>query len=445
MSTSVHDRSTAATEARVPPLESVLPALELVHTPRLIRRIGWVITFVLIAVPLLLALAPWQQNVAGTGRVVSFDPVKRQQAIQAPIEARVKRWFVVEGQRVEPEQPIVELEDNDPTLLERLQQEVKALEDRITRARERIESLGLQIDNLRLSRQNTESAAQERLRAAEQNVEAARKSLLEQDAVLQQRKLNYERQRELRKSGVTSQLDLEVAERDYKGAEAELGRREAALRSAERSMLGAQAELSRSVADADAIIRAAEAALASAKGDLAAAERELQPTLVRRNRQQAQFITAPVAGTIHRLLATAADGGALVKAGDRLAVIVPDIIDSVVEINVSGNDMPLLRVGSPVRLQFEGWPAVQFVGWPSVAVGTFGGRIRLIDPTDDGKGNFRILVEPDPSDRTPWPSANVLRPGVRANGWILLETVPLWWEVWRQLNGFPPTVPEPKA
>jgi hypothetical protein len=118
----------------------------------------------------------------------------------------------------------------------------------------------------------------------------------------------------------------------------------------------------------------------------------------------------------------------------------------VTELQIDGNDLPLVRPGDKVRLQFEGWPAAQFVGWPSVAVGTFGGRVYLVDPTADDKGRFRILVEPDPDDHD-WPDQQFLRQGVRAQGWVLLERVSVGWELWRQLNGFPPVreVQEPKA
>jgi hypothetical protein len=106
----------------------------------------------------------------------------------------------------------------------------------------------------------------------------------------------------------------------------------------------------------------------------------------------------------------------------------------------------MVMAGAPVRLQFEGWPALQFSGWPSIAVGTFGGRVLLVDSTDNGKGRFRLLVEPDPGD-DPWPSRRFLRQGVRANGWVLLNVVPLGYELWRQFNGFPPalTPEEPGA
>jgi len=121
-----------------------------------------------------------------------------------------------------------------------------------------------------------------------------------------------------------------------------------------------------------------------------------------------------------------------------VAILVPETSRQVVEMWVNGNDMPLLSLGDKVRMQFEGWPAIQFVGWPSVAVGTFGGEISLIDATDDGTGRFRVLVAPDPNDEA-WPSTRFLRQGVRANGWVLLRQVPLGFEMWRRFNGFPPT------
>lgn len=161
-------------------------------------------------------------------------------------------------------------------------------------------------------------------------------------------------------------------------------------------------------------------------------------------RQRTQRVTAPIDGTVFRVLAR--QSGELLKAGAPLAVIVPASSKDVVELWVDGNDMPMLAPGNTARLQFEGWPALQFTGWPAIAVGTFGGRVLLIDPTDNGKGKFRVLVEPDPKD-DPWPSRRFLRQGVRANGWVLLNIVPLGYELWRQFNGFPPVVSmdEPNA
>ena len=154
-------------------------------------------------------------------------------------------------------------------------------------------------------------------------------------------------------------------------------------------------------------------------------------------RQQAQEVTAPCAGNIKRLVAYT--DSAVVKQGETLFTIVPKLNDPAVEITVAGNDAPLIDPGRHVRLQFEGWPAVQFSGWPSVAVGTFGGTVALVDPSDDGTGAFRIVVVPDEDDE-PWPVAPYLRQGGRAHGWVLLNQVPLGYEIWRRMNGFPPSL-----
>jgi hypothetical protein len=137
--------------------------------------------------------------------------------------------------------------------------------------------------------------------------------------------------------------------------------------------------------------------------------------------------------------------GEQVSAGDTLATLVPDTHDRAVALVVDGSDAALITPGREVRLQFEGWPAVQFSGWPSVAVGTFGGRVAFVDPADDGYGSFRVVVVPDP-DQEPWPSPRFLRQGTRVNGFVLLSRVTVAFELWRQLNDFPPIVePPPEA
>lgn len=174
------------------------------------------------------------------------------------------------------------------------------------------------------------------------------------------------------------------------------------------------------------------------ESDLAHAQAELQRTEVRVSRQKSQFITSPRSGTVLRR--RLGEGSQLVKAGEEVAVIVPDTTSRSVELWVSGNDVPLIEAGRKVRIQFEGWPAIQFSGWPSVAVGTFGGVVSVVDAADDGMGRFRILVVPDPSEPV-WPSARYLRQGARASGWVLLNEVKLGYELWRQFNGFPPAIP----
>ena len=88
-----------------------------------------------------------------------------------------------------------------------------------------------------------------------------------------------------------------------------------------------------------------------------------------------------------------------------------------------------------LALIFDGWPAFFFTGWPGVSLGTFGGQIVAIDRNISSNGKFRILVAPDANDH-PWPTA--ILPGGGAKGIALLSNVPVWYELWRVINGFPP-------
>jgi multidrug efflux pump subunit AcrA (membrane-fusion protein) len=180
----------------------------------------------------------------------------------------------------------------------------------------------------------------------------------------------------------------------------------------------------------------AELEYAKYLSEVSSAAAELARIETRLARQASQSIVAPRDGIVHRILAP--QGGVMVKAGQVLTVIVPETATRAVELTVSGNDAPLLSVGRRVRLQFEGWPAVQFAGWPSVAIGTFGGVIGVLDPGAGEDGTVRVIVFPDEGEE--WPDAIYLRQGVRVIGWVLLDTVRLGWELWRQFNGFPPTL-----
>lgn len=171
------------------------------------------------------------------------------------------------------------------------------------------------------------------------------------------------------------------------------------------------------------------------KSDAANTQSEISRINVRLARQANQVIIAPMDGMILRR--NHGEGAVMVKAGDVLAIFVPDTQSRAVELWISGNDIPLIYPGQEVRLQFEGWPAIQFSGWPSVAVGTFGGIVKIVDNAGNGNGRFRILVVP--KNNSAWPETRYLRQGVKAHGWVLLSIVTLGYELWRQFNGFPPT------
>ncbi len=178
--------------------------------------------------------------------------------------------------------------------------------------------------------------------------------------------------------------------------------------------------------------KSAQAAEANAFANLTQADSRV-------SRQQTQIINAPMDGTIVRI--TLGTSSVLVEQGQVVAIFVPRSNQPAVEIFIRGNDLPLVHEGRKVRLQFEGWPAVQFSGWPSIAVGTFGGVVAMLDQMATPEGLFRVIVVPDPGEA--WPENRFIRQGTRVNGWILLNQVSLGYEMWRQFNGFPPTMERP--
>ncbi|MGE7204289.1 efflux RND transporter periplasmic adaptor subunit [Sphingomonas sp. NPDC019816] len=178
----------------------------------------------------------------------------------------------------------------------------------------------------------------------------------------------------------------------------------------------------------------AQIKVADSGAKLAESRAKLNRIDVQLNRQSAQLVRAPRDGRIQNL--NAATGGAYVSAGTTLAVVAPEQVERAVELMIDGRDVPLLRPGRPVRLEFEGWPAIQFSGWPSVAYGFFDGRVRSIDPNANAQGLFRILVEPMPG-KPAWPERRFVRLGGKVYGWVQGETVTVGYELWRQLNDFP--------
>ncbi|MCR9094912.1 MAG: HlyD family secretion protein [bacterium] len=417
--------------------EPSFSAIELVRGPSALRILSRFLGGLFGAIFLALIILPWQQNIPGTGRVAAFAPNDRIQTVAAPVDGRVRKTWVVEGSRVEAGDRLMEIVDNDPSIMERLATQQSALAGQLASAEERVSVYGKQIEALQRARELSIEAAESEVSIATAQVRRAEAALTGARAKAEQARLNYERQSELVTDGLVSKFDFEVARRESEEAEAMLRQAGESLEAARNDERAKRADLGRIDTRATAEIESTRAERESALVASDALRERVASLETRIAQQSMQLITAPRAGTVFRVFA--ASGAELVKSGDPLVLLIPDTESRAVELWVDGNHVPLIDEGRPVRLQFEGWPAVQFAGWPSVAVGTFGGKVALIDPSDDGAGRFRLLVVPDENDQ-PWPAAEFLRQGVRAKGFVLLDQVSIGYELWRQANGFPPTV-----
>ncbi|TNF32449.1 MAG: HlyD family efflux transporter periplasmic adaptor subunit [Deltaproteobacteria bacterium] len=413
--------------------------LALVRSRPLARRVVRLLGLLAPLVILFFIFAPWRQSVGGSGRVIAFSPNDREQKVVAPIKGRIVTWHVHEGSVVKKGDVMVDLADNDPELLQRLRDQRTAALNRVSSARLAITVGRSRVSSVESARRAATSTAELAVSIARDKRDAATQELLAAKAAFETAELNRARLEALERDQLASRRELELAQLEQVSTKSRRAAAEAKMRAANGEIEQAQAKLANVISKETAEVHKAEESLAKLEQELAKAEGDLLKAEVELSRQTSMSVTAPRDGTVLRLVANAE--GQWVKPGEPVAVLVPQTQSRAVELWLSGNDAPLVTPGREVRLQFDGWPAVQFSGWPSVAVGTFGGRVALVDASDDGKGRFRAVVVP--TEEEPWPEARYLRQGVRAKGWVLLDEVTVGFEIWRQLNGLPPAVDAP--
>jgi multidrug efflux pump subunit AcrA (membrane-fusion protein) len=433
-------------------------ALARARTPRGVKWAARLLVLTVRAAPFLLAFVPWQQTVMCRGMVTAYSPTERIQVLTARVAGQVRTWHVVEGSRVKMNDRIVDIEDNDPELAARLDAQRTFLSGRLEAAREEVEELTA-------AATAQESARDAAVKAAEANREAARKTI----EVSQQTKNNaqfaqtFERDRfeifddlfaNPRFGGLESKLSRDEARMRSDRAQTDIDKADAEIQRAQAGLLTQEALLLQAEASGLSAIAVARSNLRKAEQNQFSVEREIQDIDNRIERFKARYVVAPCDGTVYRVAANVGSGGQYVKEGDELCTIVPDTNERVVELFLDGVDAPLVlayadRAGRPphVRLQFEGWPAIQFSGWPELAIGTFGGKVKQVDSAANLQGKFRVLVEPESTlTGDEWPAPEFLRQGNQTVGWVLLNRVPLGYEIWRRLNGFPPVLaPESKG
>lgn len=448
--------------------ERAMPALKLARSSRKARRFGRFLTVMIIGGFFVFTFAPWQQSVRGTGSVIAYTPRDRTQTIESPTKGRLERWGenIFENAHVTEGQLICEIRDLDESYAERLNSQLEAAKSQVTNlqsvvdfSRQNLKNAKAMAETLRGQVSTYGSVQKESVAGAEAAIEEARakvtsqkEKLAEIKATLSQYEQDYERQKILYEEKIASQNKFQQAERKYNEGKAKFKQIEADILGAQSALAEKQRDRDAKMQETQAKIEYATSTLNKAEGDVAKSESTISKSMsdlqkarsevfkaeTALARQNTQDIRAPFDGFLTQIMPNA--GSSIVKEGSPICVIVPDTSDRAVQVWLDGNDAPLVTPGRHVRLQFEGWPAVQFAGWPSVAVGTFGGQVVSVDATDNGKGKFRILVQAD--DDIPWPNERFLRQGVRANGWVLLEQVPLWFELWRNMNGFPPMLEE---
>jgi multidrug resistance efflux pump len=385
---------------------------------------------------------PWTQNIRSTGKVTALKPEQRPQTIHSIIPGRIEKWYVQEGQLVKKGDTIIQISEIkseylNPDLVLNTEQQLNSKNFSVRSYMDKLNAIDAQITALISSRsQKFEQAEnkllQSQLKYKNDSIEYASIKLNEKIADEQ-----LKRMESLYKDGLKSLTELESRRGKFQETQVKSMSQLNKILTSRNEVLNAGIELQNVNAEFSEKISKLESEKNTAFSgmyDAEAAVTKLQNDYANYSiRSGLYFITAPQDGYITKALKSGI--GELVKEGADLVSIMPKNFDLAVEMFVYPMDIPLLKKGQHVRLQFDGWPSIIFSGWPTLTYGTFGGEIVAIDNFISENGKYRVLVSRDTNDHE-WPQQ--IKLGAGASTFTLLSDVPIWYEMWRQINGFPP-------
>jgi multidrug resistance efflux pump len=422
-----------------------LYSIGLINMPvkvKIVRR--WLIgIFIFLAVCLFL---PWQQNVSGYGRTTALKPQERPQTLPSLIPGRIAKWYVQEGQFVEEGDTIIvitEVKEKflDTNLLNRMALQIKAKEDNIAAKQNKILALNNQIEFLERSLEFSLQKARNKLIQATLKVSSDSAKMVATKIDSANTYDQYRRNKLLYDSSLTTQTKLQERQSKYQLASAKAVEAEMDYNKSVNELINARIQLNSLEAEYLEKISKAESTIAETQANVFESQEKLAKLNIEYSnlsiRNGFYTIRAPQTGYVVKALK--AGIGEAIKEGENVVSIMPKAPQLAVEMYIRPLDLPIVHEGSKVRVQFDGWPALVFSGWPDVSVGTFGGIVQNIDRVSSSNSKFRLLIVPDPSDE-PWPKQIQMGSGTYC--WAMLNNVPVWYEIWRQFNGFPPDFPE---
>lgn len=396
----------------------------------------------LFCVFIVILFVPWTQNINTSGIVTTQYQEQRPQQINSIIPGKIVKWWVKEGDYVQKGDTIVELADTkddylDPKLIERT-------EEQLTAKKQKNDFYQLKIENLYAQVNAIEEGYKLKVLSVENKIQQLERKILIDSAELNAAKIDleigsnqYVRATKLLNDGIISLNDFEKRTQNFNKAKASYQEKQQKFFNAKQDIAIGKIEL-RSIKQeyADKVFKL--------KGEIANTNSDRSTIIadVSKNENQLsnykirgsqKWLVAPQNGQI--IKAKKAGLNEIVKEGEMIVEIVPASFLYAVELFVKPMDLALLNINQSVRLQFDGYPAIVFSGWPNSSYGTFAGKISAIETNRNENGKFRVLIVPDGKEKN-WPGN--LKIGTGVQGFALLNNVPIWYELWRQLNGFPP-------
>ena len=391
---------------------------------------------------------PWTQNISGSGAVTTLKPDQRPQTIHSAIGGRIEKWYVKEGDYVKKGDTILfisEIKEDyfDPNLVANTKNQVDAKKMALQSYGSKVNTLSSQINAIQNEKELKLQQAQNKIR---QSLLKVKSDSMDLEAVKTQIKIantQFNRAVTLNKEGLKPMTDVEEKRLKLQEVEAKIITQENKLLGSKNELINSKVEVNRIRAEYTEKVSKAESdqyTALSNQYDTEAQVNKLQNQYVNYQiRNGMYYIKAPQDGYINRAIQSGI--GEIIKEGTQIVSIMPSKYDIAVETFVSPTDLPLIHKGEKVRIWFDGWPTVVFSGWPNMSYGTFGGKIVAVENFISSNGKFRVLIAPD-QEEDAWPKQISIGSG--AQTLALLDNVPIWFELWRTLNGFPPNYYQPK-
>lgn len=434
-------------KSRLQNLEKFSTVKNLANRPhyRILNKIIAAISMlVLIAVFL-----PWTQNISGAGFVTTLKPGQRPQSIQSVISGRLEKWYVQEGDFVNKGDTILfisEVKEDymDPNLVENTKKQVDAKKQSYQSYGSKVVTLSVQIQAIKNEKKLKKEQADNKIKQSIFKIKSDSMDLVAIKTQLKIANTQYNRTIQLNKEGLKPLFEVEEKRLKLQEAEAKIITQENKLLSSKNEFINAKVEINRidaEYSEKESKVESDQFTALSNQYDTEALVNKLENQYANYSiRNGMYYIKASQSGYINRALQSGI--GETIKEGTPIVTIMPMDYDIAVETYVNPIDLPLISKGEKVRVWFDGWPTIVFSGWPGISYGTFGGKIVAIENFISENGKYRILIAPDTNDNK-WPKQ--LSIGAGAQTIALLQNVPVWFELWRTLNGFPPNYYKPST
>ena len=410
---------------------------------KILNRI--IITFSIVAVIFL--FVPWTQNISGSGAVTTLKPNQRPQTIQSLISGRIEKWYVQEGDFVKKGDTILfisEIKEDylDPNLVKNTKDQMDAKKMSVESYSGKVTTLSSQIQFIENEKRLKLEQARNKIRQSILKVTSDSIDLVAVKTQVKIANTQFNRAVQLNKDGLKPLTDVEEKRLKLQDVDAKIITQENKLLTSKNELINARVEINRITAEYDekgAKARSDQFTALSNQFDTKAQVNKLENQYANYSiRNGMYYIKAPQNGYVNRALQSGI--GENIKEGTSIVSIMPSNYDIAVETFITPLDLPLVKRGEKVRVWFDGWPTIVFSGWPDMSYGTFGGKIVAVENFISDNGKFRVLIAPD-KDEEKWPKQ--LSIGAGAQTIALLNDVPIWFELWRTLNGFPPNYYNP--